>query len=192
MTLSLRFPHSYEVRVGNEVQGEPTRSYASATGRTYAPPLVVQVEPVAGRPWVGAFSGATKPDLVANGCFTTPDPSTLCVVANGQGYVVSAADPDQFQLIEEAMPITDVADAPELGLILFADFTHVCAYSANGLAWTSERIASDGLRIASARRGEMKGYAWSAPDRGYIPFTLDLSTGRHVGGIDLSRYRLSD
>lgn len=184
--VQLRFPRRYSASITTSNPQGGHRFHSA--GERNAPELVVEIVPDEGTRWVGVFEGVSVSPLNANGVFSTPSLTQVCVVAYGQAYFVDVNRPDDVHVVEEIYPVTSVHDAPGAGLLLLVDFTHIAAFTGRGLAWKSARIASDGLELTGIRSGFATGRAWSAPDRADVTFRLDLATGTHEGGLDLSRF----
>jgi hypothetical protein len=84
--------------------------------------VLAKVSPAEGKPWLGTFAFGQIAPKGASGIFTTPSPQRLCVVARGEGYIVSADAPTQWEPVR-ARPIMDVRPIRARGLIVFACFT---------------------------------------------------------------------
>jgi hypothetical protein len=67
-------------------------------------------------------------------------------------------------------------------LLLFEGFTSITAVGTNGIAWTSDRLSWEGLRVTNIRSGVLRGFGWNALTGQEVAFELDLHTGRHTGG----------
>jgi len=94
------------------------------------------------------------------------------VLSNGQGYLVdingrellSKTDCDYLKSV---IP-SDCGNA-----FIGATDTEVYVYSLDGLVFSTERIASDGIKLASCSKGLVIGEVWGF-DKWY-PFALDVS-----------------
>ena len=73
--------------------------------------------------------------------------------------------------------------ATERGIVVFADFTNLTAYSSDGLLWHSPRLALDDLRVEGIEGDTLIVYAFLGghSDR----FSVDLATGRAEGHLQL-------
>lgn len=132
-------------------------------------------------PWVGVFAfGLISPKGVS-GIFTCPNCDHLCVVARGAGYIVTAANPSQHELVE-AEPVMGVYPVASSGVLVFADYLRLTAYSQKGRAWRTARLSWDGLQIDYINDGWLRGKGWSSPENRHVAFTVDLRTGVHEGG----------
>ncbi len=145
--------------------------------------LVIKVTPgqLDGEPWVGVFAFGLLSPKGVSGVFTCPDPHHICVVARGAGYIVAAANPAQYELVE-AEPVLGVYPVASSGLLVFADYLRLIAYGQEGLAWRTARLSWDGLQIDEVQGSWLRGKGWSSPENRHVAFAVDLRTGAHEGG----------
>jgi hypothetical protein len=143
--------------------------------------VYVRVAPAAGTPWFGFFASGFDSPQVMNAVCSCPDPGTLCVVAGGYAYVVSARRPAEWCRVEQR-PVLELRTVTDQQLILFEGFTSISALGAEGIAWNSERLSWEGLRISGIRGHVLHGFGWDALTDKEIAFELDLRTGKHTGG----------
>lgn len=128
--------------------------------------------------WIGNFQ---RGDGKLTGIYATPSPDHVCVVASGRGYWLPALDPAAYQIVE-AYPIRDVRSIPELGLLIFADYTDLVAYGVEGRRWVSQRVSWDGITILRADQHGVVGRAWDATQEQEVGFFVDARSGRVEGG----------
>jgi hypothetical protein len=143
--------------------------------------VAVQVAVEGGGRWVGVFACGFDSNKVASGLFSHPDPERICVVAAGYGYIVDTREPRLYERVI-AQPVVSVYPASEAELLLFADFTNISAYDREGIAWRTERLTWEGLRITEVSSTTVRGYGWDMPKDKEVEFAVDLKTGQHVGG----------
>lgn len=89
--------------------------------------------------------------------------------------------PADYQIIE-AYPIQDVRAIPGLDLLVFADYTDLVAYGAEGRRWVSQRVSWDGITILRADRHGIVGRGWDATKEQEVGFFVDVHSGRAEGG----------
>lgn len=185
MTLELRFPHQYEARL--VAQNEPIHGevldFSGISSVADRKPLVVEVTPYEGKAWTGLFHKDTHFFEAVSGVFTSPNENVVLVVSGGQGYLVDVVNPNVSEAIR-FVPILNISDLPEKGLVIFSDFTNLFAYGASGLVWRSARISYDGIKLERISGTRIEGLAWQAPGDRWVPFTIDPDTGQHEGGAD--------
>jgi hypothetical protein len=141
---------------------------------------IVAVWPWVGDPWVGVFYGGSyvTGDALSGRLIAWPDGHSLCVVYAGGAVVVRADDPKTTYEID-ADPVTDMRVVRELELVLFADFTNLHAYGADGPLWHSRRLALDDLKIndVEAETIHVSGFFGGS----YDAFTVNARTGEASG-----------
>lgn len=112
--------------------------------------------------------------------FSAPDPGTLCVIAEGAGYLVSVTT-RKYCFVPRSAPVMAVASLPKVNLLLLATPWLVTAIGPDDVAWQTRRLAIDGLRLEETDGSRLAGVADpdSAEPR---EFMIDLLTGSHLGG----------
>lgn len=173
--LDPEFPGSGEWRVATVAysrDGTRVEDFRSRWGT----PMVVQVRPEAGSPWVGFFEAGIGS---LDGAFATPDPYALCVVARGRAYVLNIEDPSTCS-VPGLDPVRQVAPAPEAEVLVLADFIRLAAVNRSGMRWESQRLCLDGLRIVEVTGNEIRceGDYIEGPET----FVVDAKTGERVSG----------
>jgi hypothetical protein len=130
--------------------------------------------------WTGTFAFGYPSSESLTRVLSFPSRDHLCVVSRGAGYVVRAADPEDWYRVE-TFPIFDARPVVDRGLLLFSDFTTIAAYGPRGLVWKTERISWDGLRISATNAG----YAWARAWNGNreVSVRVDLRDGSAEGGV---------
>lgn len=173
----------YKAEVIQELPGQGVKQYYFPGGDQSGggDGLLVRVYPQTGGTWVGVFKYGYPSPNTLSGVFKWPDPDLMCVVSKGRGYVVNVHDPSRYSVIS-AFPITAMAPIPEKGLVIFCDFLKVVAYSSKGLVWETPRLSWDGLKLVDATPDVVIGEAWDAATDQWVPFSIDVETGKHQGG----------
>lgn len=143
--------------------------------------VYVRVAPKQGPAWFGFFASGFDSPHVMNAVCSCPDPASVCVIAGGYAYVVKATNPMQWFRVEQT-PVVELRTNTEQQLILFQGFTSITAIGPNGIAWNTERLSWEGLRITEVRGHLLHGFGWDASSNKEVAFELDLRTGRHAGG----------
>lgn len=162
---------------GLPATGPPPYQFKSEHQRPHSEGIVVQVTVPGGPSWVGNFQPGEGGLSDVFGC---PGHDRLCVVAGGQGYLLTVQRPWEYQIVA-AHPITQVYPMPEKGLIVFADYTRLVAYAAAGVAWRSERLSWDGLEIIGVSGGRIIATAWDSPSQKEVRLAIDIDSGKpHV------------
>jgi len=179
------FPHSYEARI---LDGPPP---VHPLEKLYHFPIeleegdragtYVRVVPRQGRAWSGFFALGFNSEQVVNAICTCPDPDSICVVVGGYAYVVNVTEPSRWFQVEQR-PVVDLRVVLNEAMILFAGFTSLTAVGKTGIAWQTERLSWEGVRITSVEDGKLHGFGWDVMSDQEVPFEVDLKTGKHTGG----------
>jgi len=179
------FPRNYEARI---LEGAPLPHpleklyhYPAELEEGDRTGVYVRVEPRNGNAWNGFFALGFDSEQVVHAIATCPDPDSLCVVAGGYGYVMKAHDPTQWFRLDQS-PVVDLRVLQTQKQLLFVGFTTISAVGASGLAWTTEQLSWEGIRIGEISAQKLHGFGWDALRDKEVPFELDLSTGKHSGG----------
>ena len=183
--LSLDFDHTYECEVASETTGRENRKffYPGATTEGGRDGLMVNVIPYKGDPWLGIFAFGKVTPKGVTGIFSMPNSECLCVVAQGNAFIVSVNDPSTWESVR-AIPVIDVRCIVKHGIIVFATFTELVAYGSSGLKWRTKRLTWDSLKVVEVTDDLLKGEYWDIRSESKQSFTVDLATGNHQGGID--------
>jgi hypothetical protein len=183
------FPARYELEGLERIERSPALSLAfSFPGadpvdpqREMADGIILAVCPDQGKPWIAVFDmgGYGSPPAAPRQVLAWPDPRSFCVVQDGAACVVRSDQPQTHEEID-LFPVCHVLAVPSHDLVVFAEFTTLVAYSPNGVAWQSSRLAWDDLQIVGARGDmlEVSGFDPTSRDNPHPLFTVDLRTGR--------------
>ena len=143
--------------------------------------LLLQVHPATGGTFLATCAlGFTDPAM-PTGIFACPNPRELCAVAGGYAYIIDTAAPERSTHIP-LKPVAEVLVLAEHGLLIFIGFHAIVAWGREGLAWQTARLSWEGIRIAGAEGGALKGFGWNMPTDKEVEFSIDLRTGTHAGG----------
>ncbi len=143
--------------------------------------LELMVRPAAGGSFLATCALGFASPAVPTGVWSCPDPAMLCAIAGGYAYVMDTRAPERFQQISYR-PVTEVRPLPEAGLLLFASFHSVEAWSKEGRQWQTHRLSWEGVRLGAATDSMLEGWGWDVRSDAEIEFVIDLRTGKHTGG----------
>jgi hypothetical protein len=179
------FPHSYHCEVLDELPGTeaPRRQFFPGDAAEGQDGLLVRVTPDGGEPWIGTFAAGRHGRAGTDRVLALPDAGKLCVVSRGAGYVVAAGDPRSWESVR-AVPIIDVRVVPAAGLVVFANFTEMMAYGAQGVRWRTKRLAWDNLKVVKVSETAIIGEYWDIREDAMARFEVDLETGAQRGGVE--------
>lgn len=107
-------------------------------------PRIVRVRPTASPEWVGMFPSGGLGGV--SGVFATPSPDRVCVLVDGQAYLVRSDAPEEGAVAAQDT-VQQVIYALEPQLLLLASSFDIVALGPGGVAWRSPRLALDGLRV---------------------------------------------
>jgi hypothetical protein len=144
----------------------------------------------------GALEVLVKPDSVAQiflatcalgfrdpavptGVWSTPRPEELCAVAGGYAYIIDTAQPERFTMIAYR-PVLQVVPLAAEGLLLFVGHHSILAWGPQGQAWESGKLSDEGVTIAGAENGVLRGMGWEMTTDRERNFALDLTTGSRL------------
>jgi hypothetical protein len=74
-------------------------------------------------------------------------------------------------------PVLEVRPVPAQNLLLFVGHHGICAWGANGQAWQSEKLSSEGLTLEAINGSVLYGLGWDLMTDKEIPFAIELKTG---------------
>ncbi|MGH7297512.1 MAG: hypothetical protein ACRELB_21425 [Polyangiaceae bacterium] len=112
-------------------------------------PLLVRFRLPDGSSWVGGFGAGRLAARACSGVFASPSPKRACVVSGGRVYAVDVEHPDRTTVVVPELVMQVVPDVVA-GLLLLADPWQLHGYAADGLKWSSGRIAIEGLSVLAA------------------------------------------
>lgn len=180
------FSHSYRVEEVGEFPG---------TGKFNAPVFFIptpklhrehnglwlRVIPSSGKTWIGVFAFDHASRAGISRVLSSPQANRVCVISGGNAFVVNVDNPEQWEKIP-AMPALDVRSIPQLGLLIFTDFTGLTAYGISGLAWCSPRVCCDGLKITNISEDAIEGTGYDPRNSSNREsrFVVDPKTGRSL------------
>lgn len=179
----MEFPGGYSYKVLDTLPATEQDALEFYIGRRPKHPgefLIVEVRPFGGMYWIGKFEYGPE-DYPLSGVYKHPSSDHVCVVANGQGYIVPVYAPTEWKKVLVA-PILGMLPMVEQQVLLFWSFQDLAAYDPGGLKWWVERLSEDNLSITDISGGVIRGTAWDPVGEREAPFSVDPVTGRVTGG----------
>jgi|SRR5690242_19851875 len=185
MRFDFTFPREYEIKVLESPPPvhplEKLYHYPMELEEGDRNGVYARVAPRSGTPWFGFFASGFDSPQVMNAVCSCPDPRTVCVIAGGYAYAVKAIHPTEWFRVEQR-PVMELRTVSDQQLLLFTGFTSISALGREGIAWNSERLSWEGIRLDGIRGHVLQGFGWDALTDREIAFELDLRTGKHTGG----------
>lgn len=177
------FAAEYEVRPLDDGTFSPaTYSFARADALSTGVDVLIEVAPHRGEAWVGAVR---RPPSSVRGAITdvfpSPHPCRVCVVVQGDAYLIDVDQPTRYGALDSGGPVVAVHPVVEEGVLLLASPWCVTAVDDSGRAWQTARLARFGLRLDEVDGGRLAGVA-DPDDDEPRDFVIDLRTGSHEGG----------
>lgn len=115
--------------------------------------------------------------VVPNGLWSTPNSKEICAVSGGYAYIIDTTAPERFTMINYR-PVLEIRPLAAQGLLLFVGHHSILAWGANGQAWQSARLSSEGLTITGIEGDVLHGLGWNLITDKEEPFALELKTGK--------------
>ena len=128
--------------------------------------------------WIGNFEEGSSALRIAE---VHPNGVDAIVVANGIFWVVTGETRTANVLLSDTDAIIPVKEDP-VGWIFSWQGLALARYCWEGLVWHTRRLSWDGIQNLSVDQSILNGEAWSPVDTCWYPFTVDINTGRSVGG----------
>jgi hypothetical protein len=128
-----------------------------------------------GTSWIGNFIGSSGVNTV----FELPNSTHVYVVAHGDLYIIDVESRSLVQSISAGFQT--VFHCLDREIAIFGTYTEFVAIGKDGIHWESKRISWDGFQNLECDCKTIKGEAWNFAES-WMPFVLDLETGRHTGG----------
>lgn len=183
MMIEQKFPSSFNIKVLSEIKSGKTKRlfYPGAAESGGHDGLNVRVFPHESEAWIGIFASGRFGPKTITGVFATPNPTKLCVVAEGQAYIVDVANLKEYESLP-IVPVIAVRSSVKYRLLIFANHTELLAIGANGIAWRTERLSWDSLKLTTMTDETLCGVFWDIQTESEQSFSVDLATGTHTGG----------
>jgi hypothetical protein len=180
LSIDRTFAHEYEVAQLTELPPGPSTVpvvYLPMNRTHNTDGVMLKVSPNAAEPWIGVFAfGYRLARTAISGILTCPDPFSICVVANGSGYMTDSRRPSSCVTVP-CVPVLGVRSVAHANLLVFWDFNSIMAWSRQGIAWKSKNLCSDELEIVELTSKSIKCRGWDAASRSKVGFELDLLNG---------------
>jgi hypothetical protein len=143
--------------------------------------LQLMVRPAAGGSFLATCALGFVDPSMPTGVFACPNPQELCAVAGGYAYVIDTARPERSTHIA-LKPVAEVRVLVPQRLLLFVGFHSIVAWGPEGMAWETQRLSWEGVRVTEVVDDALHGFGWNLMTDRDAPFTVDLRTGEHQGG----------
>ncbi|HWZ60950.1 MAG TPA: hypothetical protein VNW46_18340 [Gemmatimonadaceae bacterium] len=170
----LGFSPTFYCRANPDIRsGERLFRFPAGPARELVGPRVAVVPYADAEAWIGHFAGGVG-DLTGLYCGPTSD--QLCVVANGEGYLVEVFNPPKYERVQ-LVRVQQVWRVPGADALCIIGDTDIALYGRRGLIWAARGIAADALRVTSVTAEHITG---DIVDDGSVIdkfFVVDARTG---------------
>lgn len=177
------FASEYEAAIADHPVGESGYVYAADGAGARA--VAIEVEPWGEPAWLATFAAPEPGVRALTALLGTPASTGLCVVERGTAFLGDVLDPAGFIVVETPGPVVGAEELVLDGLLLLLSPWSIVAVGDEGVRWTTERIAIDGLRIDASDGGWVRGVADPNDDEPRV-FSVELASGRVVGGTGVA------
>lgn len=141
--------------------------------------LQMMVSPARGGAYLLMCALGFSDPAMPTGVFACPNKDEMCAVAGGYAYFADTTAPERCTL-HPMKPVVALHATEDL--LLLVGFHTMAAWGRDGLAWETARLSWEGLRIIEVGAQEVSGFGWDLATDKEVPFTVELATGKHVGG----------
>jgi hypothetical protein len=146
ITFPSPFAREYEAAVVEEIPSDAPVYYFPE--KRSERPLLVRFTLPGGSSWVGGFGAGTLATRACSGVFASPASRRACVVSCGRVYAVDVEHPERTTVVLPEL-VTQVVPDVAASILLLADPWQLHGYGADGLKWSSGRIAIEGLTVVA-------------------------------------------
>jgi len=143
--------------------------------------MLLHIKPASGAPFLATCALGFREPSLPSAVYACPRPDDLLAVAGGYAYLIDTLHPERCLHIP-LKPVTQILAAIDDNLLLLAGFHNIVAIGKDGLAWQSERLSWEGITLGEIIGGALHGTGWHMHTDRDLPFVLDLSAGKHIGG----------
>jgi hypothetical protein len=143
--------------------------------------LLLMVRPLTGGSFLATCALGFVDPTMPTGVYACPNTKEMCAVAGGYAYVIDTTQPERSTHIP-LKPVAEVRVLAPQQLLLFVGFHSILAWGPDGLAWKTQRLSWEGVRVTEVVDDVLHGVGWNLMTDRDVPFTVDLRTGQHQGG----------
>jgi hypothetical protein len=182
--VDLTFPRNWKAAILADTPGTiPARHYIYPTEveEVEQGALEVQIRPGAkdAQPFLATCALGFRDPAVPTGVWSAPRKEEICLVSGGYAYIVDTAAPENFTMIP-VRPVMEIRPVVAQGLLLFISHHSILAWGAEGLAWESEKLSDEGIKITDIAGGILHGVGWDMKTDRETRFALDLPSGVRI------------
>ena len=167
----------FRVLPGLPPYGPPARTFPEGWGHGAREGLVVEFTRNDGGAWVGNFQRGYRANRDVR---LHPNGSDVLVTSDGPLWHVQVERQTAAQHAHDVLGVWDVSDPA--GVLYDDNGIEFVFFGADGRQWHSRRVSFDGFDKIRIDGPYLTGLSWSPVADEWIPFNIDLNTGRVEGG----------
>jgi hypothetical protein len=177
---NLTFPHKWQARIlpARPLILPPRHFvYPREAEEVERGALELMVRPEANAPeFLATCALGFQNPIVPTGIWSCPNPHEICAVSGGYAYLIDTSAPERFTMLG-FRPVLEVRPVGGMNLLLFVGHHAILAWGADGLAWESEKLSSEGITIVEIEGPTLRGRGWDMFTDKETDFALELKTG---------------
>jgi hypothetical protein len=143
---------------------------------------IIPKRPPSAQEFLATCALGFRDPTVPTGLWSTPNPEEICALSGGYAYMIDTTAPERFTMIAYR-PVMEVLPLTAQGLLLFIGHHSILAWGANGQAWQSEKLSSEGITLEDVDGPILHGLGWDLMTDKETPFALDLRSGLRILNI---------
>lgn len=181
-TVDLSFPHRWQAEIlACRPMILPPRHfvYPQQAEEVERGALEVLVRPEGAEPFLATCALGFRDPAIPTGLWATPKPEGICALSGGYAYLIDTLVPERFTMLPYR-PVLEVRAVAAEELLLFVSNRSILAWGREGLAWESEKLSDEGIRIIEIENSVLRGLGWEMRTDTEAPFAIDLRDGRGV------------
>lgn len=183
MAMRSRFASEFDLALVDMPGGRPGRVF-SAEGAG-ARVVWVEVKPWGGPAWTAGFAGPDPGRRALTALLGTPSRTGLCIVERGTAFLGDVLEPDSPDVVVTPGPVVEAMELVAEEMLLLVTPWTITGVGANGVRWTTPRIAVDSIHVDEVSDGWIKGVA-DPDDIEPRDFAVDLANGAFRGGSGIA------
>jgi hypothetical protein len=143
---------------------------------------IISKRPPSAQEFLATCALGFRDPTVPTGLWSTPNPEEICALSGGYAYMIDTTAPERFTMIAYR-PVMEVLPLTGQGLLLFVGHHSILAWGANGQAWQSEKLSSEGIILEDVDGPILHGLGWDLMTDKETAFALDLRSGLRILNI---------
>jgi len=158
-----------------------TYAYPGALINSWFPGFGIMVSLQDSSQWIGRFLAGKESPNGDNFCGLHPNGKSLVVISKGRGYIVSIENPELWEELSLTPIMGHCYDKSTNTLVLYG-FTKLLGIQETGVAWKTDSMSWDGLKLIKLQNGLVKGLGWDSTISKDVPFEVKVIDGEIQGG----------